>query len=41
MVCEEDRDSLLCAWEDDIVEQRKKDEAVSISLHTSSSINFL
>jgi len=29
-VCEEDKDTLLEAWDEDIVEQRKKEAAVSI-----------
>jgi len=30
VVCEEDKDTLLEAWDEDIVEQRKKEAAVSI-----------
>ena len=29
VICEEDRDTLLAAWEEDVIEQRKKDAAVS------------
>jgi len=29
VVCEENKDTLLAAWEDEVVEQRRKDAAVS------------
>ena len=34
MVCEEDKDTLLAAWDEEIIEQRKKELAVSLVLYT-------
>ena len=29
-MCEEDKDTLLAAWEDEVIEQRKKELEVSV-----------
>ena len=39
VVCEEDKDELLAAWEEEIVEQKKREEAVS-SAFTSAHISL-
>jgi len=38
VVCEEDKDTLLAAWEDEIVEQQKREAAVSCSSSCSCSL---
>jgi len=38
VVCEEDKDTLLAAWEDEIVEQQKREAAVSYSSSCSCSL---
>ena len=41
MVCEEDKDDLLAAYEEDVVEQRKKELEVSIELtFTYSTVRY-
>ena len=41
VVCEEDKDTLLEAWDEDIVEQRKKEAAVSIDFMSLISLYTL
>ena len=41
VVCEEDKDRVLAAWEEDVKDQRRKEAAVSVHIITYLSMSVV